>query len=179
MPRATKIQGPFKNRPKVERALAIAAFMACLLAPLLTIAYLHFFEGKRHIVEPVLIEIKDSVAFKDEFLNKIFEINLEHPYVVFAQALQEIGHFTSPLSKENHNAFGMKRPWRRATLAIGINKGHAVFKNWEHSLFDYALFQSAFMRGLSEEDYLDKLAKSYAEDPEYKAKIKAILKTIR
>ena len=109
----------------------------------------------------------------DKVLNYIFELRLEHPYIVYAQAVLESNDFTSPIYKANNNMFGMKMPERRPTLAIGINRGHAVYRNWQECLTDYAIYQSSYKRGLTEEEYLKSL-NSYASDTSYIHKIRVL-----
>lgn len=108
----------------------------------------------------------DSVSFSDRVLSKIIELRLEHPYIVYSQAVWESGHFKSAIFLENNNMFGMKFPTNRPTTAIGINRGHAVYESWEMCLVDYAMFQSSYMRGLTREQYFERLS-SYAEDENY------------
>lgn len=120
------------------------------------------------------IKIKDTLAFKDSILNFIFELRLEHPYIVYSQAIIESNNFSSNIWKENNNMFGMKMPERRPTVAISINKGHSVYKNWRDCVIDYALFQSSYLRGLTEEEYFVKIGSSYAEDSSYEKKIREV-----
>ena len=117
-------------------------------------------------------KIKDTLEFKDSVLNFIFELRLDHPYIVYSQAIIESGNFTSNIWRENNNMFGMKMPERRPTLAIGISKGHAVYKNWKECIIDYALFQSSYLRELTEEEYFMKISNSYAEDGSYEKKVR-------
>jgi len=136
------------------------------------------------VKEKVTIEIThysiiDTLSFEDSLLNKIFEIRLEHPYIVFAQAIEESGRFNSLIFRENNNLFGMKMPERRPTTAIGINRKHAVYRNWQECLYDYALFQSAYMRNLTEEEYLAKLGRSYAESEGYEQRIKFLKESVK
>ncbi|MCK9164028.1 MAG: glucosaminidase domain-containing protein [Bacteroidales bacterium] len=122
------------------------------------------------------LEPTDSTAFADELLTYIFELRLEHPYIVFAQAIEESGHFKSIIFEENNNLFGMKMAWNRTTTAIGINRGHAVYTSWKQSVIDYAFFQMSYMRGLTREEYLIKLSNSYAENEQYVDNLQKILK---
>ena len=108
----------------------------------------------------------DSASFSDRVLARIIELRLEHPYIVYSQVVWESGHFKSPIFLENNNMFGMKFPTNRPTTAIGINRGHAVYESWEMCLVDYAMFQSSYMRGLTREQYFERLS-SYAEDEDY------------
>lgn len=118
------------------------------------------------------VTIRDTMQFKDSVLNFIFELRLEHPYIVYSQAIIESGNFTSNIWRENNNMFGMKMPERRATLAIGINKGHSIYRNWKECIIDYSLFQMAYLKGLSEDEYFIKIGNSYAEDDSYEIKIR-------
>ena len=116
----------------------------------------------------------EVINFKDSVLNFIYDMRLEHPYIVYAQCIVETGNFTSTIMKENNNLFGMKLPERRATLALGVKRGHAYYRNWKESIIDYSLYQMAYMRGLSEEEYFEKLKQSYASDEYYIKKIRQL-----
>lgn len=117
--------------------------------------------------------------FSDSLLEYIYEMRIEHPYIVYAQALKESARFTSNIYKENHNLFGMKVPERRSTVVIGVNRGHAVYLDWKMSVIDYALFQEAYMSGLSEDEYLVRLGRIYASDTNYEKDLRKLLKEIR
>ena len=121
----------------------------------------------------------EETNLQDSVLNAIFELRLEHPYIVYAQALVESGHFQSAIFLQNNNMFGMRMPERRATLALGIRRGHAYYRSWRDCLYDYAMFQSAYMRGLSEDEYFTKLSKSYAEDKEYEKKVRLLKEAVK
>ena len=120
-----------------------------------------------------------SIDFKDDVLNYIYEMRIDYPYIVYAQALKESANFTSDIFKENHNLFGMKIPERRSTVVIGINRGHAVYLNWKMSIIDYALFQEAYMRNLSEDEYFAKLGKIYAQDKNYERDLRILVNSIK
>jgi len=113
----------------------------------------------------------------DDVLNYMFEMRIEHPYIVYAQAMIESNNFQSKIYRENNNMFGMKMPERRATLAIGINKGHAVYRNWRECVIDYALYQMAYKKGMTEEEYLQSL-KGYASDTTYIHKVRLLKEKI-
>lgn len=125
------------------------------------------------------IKERDSLALRDSILTEIYNLRIEHPYIVYAQAIVESGNFTSKIWKENHNMFGMKMPERRATLAIKIRYGHSVYNNWRECLIDYSLYQMAYMRGLDEDEYFDKLRNSYAKDSQYIEKIKRLKESFK
>lgn len=153
------------NKRLFQWSLVALALMLCVIAG-------HFIKTT-YLDRPIhSIKIKDTLEFKDSVLNFIFDLRLDHPYIVYSQAIIESGNFTSNIWKENNNMFGMKMPERRSTLVIGINKGHAVYRNWKECIIDYALFQSSYLRGLTEEEYFTKIGNSYAEDGSYEKKIR-------
>jgi len=63
---------------------------------------------------------------------------------ITAQAAHETGNFTSKIFEENNNLFGMKLPAIRKTLAIGENKGHAVYKSIQDCIKDFKLYFDSF-----------------------------------
>ncbi len=160
----------------MERKLNII-FILILVASVITVFSTSMLFDIRHSKQPEITNIDklDSAEFADQLLTYIFDLRLEHPYIVFAQAIEESGHFKSEIFQENNNLFGMKMPWNRATTAIGINRGHAVYTSWRQSVIDYAFFQMSYMRGLTREEYLLKLSKSYAENKKYVANLKRII----
>lgn len=94
--------------------------------------------------------------------------------LIYAQAVHETGRFTSDIFRESNNLFGMKLPSRRKTTATGENRGHATFKNWWASIWDYFLRQSYFnVSGSSDKSFIADTVDGvngkfkYAEDPEY------------
>jgi hypothetical protein len=108
---------------------------------------------------------------EDKFKEKITELKIKFPDVVWSQSQVESDKYRSPIFMENHNMLGLKVSTTRPTTCIGENRGHAVFKDWEMCLVDYAIWQSTFTRGLTKEQYLDYLGYVYAEDPLYREKI--------
>lgn len=121
------------------------------------------------------VEQIDSTEFGDFIMQTMFEMRIENIYVVYSQILEETNHFTSDIFLENKNLFGMKMPERRATLATGINRGHATFNTYRESIIDYALYQMAYRKGLEMEDYILGL-NSYATNPIYTKNIRKHIK---
>ena len=121
---------------------------------------------------PVIISEKSQLS--DEILSYILDLRIENAYLVYAQARLESGNFTSDIFMENNNLFGMKVAERRPTTAIGVNRGHAVYKSWRESVIDYALMQAAYYRGLDEKTYLDKICSVYATDTTYRKRLEAM-----
>ena len=90
-----------------------------------------------------------------------------HPDVALAQATWESGHFKSKIFQENNNLFGMKLAHQRDTTAIGQNRNHAKYKNWQDSVKDYKLWQdSNGMSKLNKNQYITKLSNIYCPPPD-------------
>jgi len=100
---------------------------------------------------------------------------MAHPDIVYAQAMLESNNGRSKIFRESNNLFGMKLAKNRPTTAIDEQFGHAYYSTWKASVIDYALYQSAYLRGLSKESYFKYLSQNYAEDVEYVNKLKAII----
>ena len=127
---------------------------------------------KRYDEKPPDPEKKSQLS--DEILSYILDLRIENAYIVYAQARLESGNFTSDIFMENNNLFGMKMAERRPTTAIGVNRGHAVYKSWRESVIDYALMQAAYYLGLDEKTYLDKICSVYATDTTYRKRLEAM-----
>lgn len=91
---------------------------------------------------------------------------VQHPDIVYAQAILETGYFTSRLCKEDHNLFG---------LYNSRTKKYYKFSHWTESIVAYLDYIQ--YRYEPPDDYyrfLDKIG--YAEDPYYTNKLKSIVK---
>ena len=106
----------------------------------------------------------------------LIDLNVQNKDIVYSQAIVESGNFTSNLFKQNNNMFGMKEAKQRPTLALGSESGYAYYKTWQDCVIDYALWQSAYGRGLTNKQYLELLGSIYAEDSSYTIKIKNLIK---
>jgi len=123
------------------------------------------------------IEMRVEKPFKDSVKHYIKKVNIKYPDIVYAQAVLESMHFTSDLFQANANMFGMKAAKQRPYTYKGVKRGYADYGgDWRLSVLDYALYQSAYMRKLSREEYFQYLGRNYAEDPNYVAKLKSIIK---
>lgn len=165
----------------MKKDIRVGVWVGGLLCVIIVFLFGGFIKDVRHKDRDQIqkVRIKDTLAFQDSVLNFIFELRLEHPYIVYSQALIESKNFTSSIWKENNNMFGMKMPERRPTVAIGISRGHSTYRSWRDCLIDYALFQSSYLRGLTEEEYFMKVGSFYAEDKVYESKIREMKKLVR
>lgn len=121
---------------------------------------------------PTTLKIDQFSLFSEFTLKRlIYILKIEHPDIVFIQAQIESAHFKSNIFRENNNLFGMKVAKKRPTSAIGINRGHASYTKWQHSVIDYKLMQKRYAHNKSRNQYFVYL-KHYAADPKYILKIK-------
>lgn len=150
------------------------------LSAFLVFSYLFFWAG-RESVEPEIVQkvetqihvveqpISELQPFSESALLEMIEdLNIRFPHIVFAQAVLETGHFTSPVFLNNNNLFGMKEARVRQNIANGTQLGHACYNTWQESVVDYALYQARYLSHIkTEREYLDYLNNHYAEAQNY------------
>lgn len=127
--------------------------------------------------EEKLIVVREYNEFtQPRLIKKLKKLKIRYPYIVLAQSYQETGHYRSAIFLENHNLFGMKEAMQKSTLALGTNKGHAYYEDWQDSVTDYALFASTYLSDIKTEgEYFEYLRQNYAADPTYVQRLKAII----
>jgi len=132
---------------------------------------------KTMTIEERIMLINESDPFsKDKMASMMDDLNVRFPWIPMAQSMIETGHWRSDIFLENNNLFGMKEAKSRITTAIGTNKNHAEYNTWRESVYDYAFYQSRYLgRIRSESEYYQYLNASYAEDPNYIAKVKQMV----
>jgi uncharacterized FlgJ-related protein len=123
------------------------------------------------------LEREDEVVFYENDLIKLIkDLNLKFPEIVYAQAVLETGNFKSEVFLHNNNLFGMKVATIRPTTALGVNLNHAYYSDYKQSVYDYAFYQSYYLKDIkNQDDYLKYLGRSYAEDSLYVNKLKRII----
>lgn len=121
---------------------------------------------------------EDRDFTKEKLVEEIDKYNFRFPHIVYAQALQETGHFTSDNFSKHNNVFGMKVAKSRITTAKKHKETiHATYNDWQESVIDRALFETTFMRQLkTEAEYYNYLDRNYAEDKTYENKLKKLAK---
>ena len=132
---------------------------------------------KHMTTEERIMLISDNDKFTPEKMAEMMkELNVKYPWIPMAQSMIETGHWKSDIFLENNNLFGMKEAKSRITTALGTNKNHAEYATWRESIYDYAFYQSSYLKGIrSESEYFQYLDASYAEDPTYVSKIKQMI----
>ena len=121
------------------------------------------------IITPVLLNKVTYLTYKKKYENfnildsihsEIINLNIEHPEIVYNQFLLETGNGTSKLFKENNNLFGMKNSGNRITTSDSILNGYKYYSHWRESILDYGFLQASFYKGLTLDEYLNRLSKS-------------------
>ena len=127
----------------------------------------------------VILVLEHENKFTPEKLQRLLtKLNFVHSDIVYAQAVQETGRFTSTIFKENNNLFGMKVANQRCTTNQGVSRGHAKYNTWTDSVIDYAMYQSKYTSRFTREQYFQYLEKYYAEDPTYVKRLRTIIKRL-
>ena len=124
----------------------------------------------------VLINAHENTLMSPMAIYKYMkEIGIKYPEIVWSQVVVETG-FSSSISVENHNFFGMKRAACRPNVQTGVNSGHATYDNWKMSVIDYAIWQSStgVWKLKTEAAYFNYLDQRYAEGANYALKVKEI-----
>lgn len=122
--------------------------------------------------ETQLLKPKNDFS-KEKLVQLIKDLHIQYPEIVYSQFTFESGHFKSPMFKRQNNIMGMQYATSRPTTAIGEEGGYAVFRDWRDCVIDYALYQSAFLRGATREEYYHYLQQVYAKNPNYTKELKA------
>lgn len=135
------------------------------------------FDPKSLSEKEVILVIENENKFTpDKLRQALSKLNFVHQDIVYAQACQETGNFTSSIFKHNHNLFGMKEATQRCTTNLGTNRNHATYDNWYDSVIDYAMYQSKYTSRFTREQYFQYLEKYYAEDTTYVQRLKKLIK---
>lgn len=77
-------------------------------------------------------------AFKEALASS--GLPTEHIDQIFTHARRESGNFKSVIFRKQNNAFGMRLPKRRSTLAVSKERGYAIYNHWYDSVYDYWLW---------------------------------------
>lgn len=106
---------------------------------------------------------------KEGLLDALVYYEVKHPDIVYAQALLETGHFTSPLCVKHNNLFG---------LYNSSKENYYRFNHWAESVEAYIKFvQYKYKPPDDYYEFLDRIG--YAEDSTYIEKLKIIVNKIQ
>lgn len=113
---------------------------------------------------------------EDKLVRKLKELNIKYPHIVLAQAKLESNNYSSRIFIDNNNLFGMKEARVRINLAKGTQYKHAYYNTWQESVLDYAFWMATYGSKCKTEQQYYNLLNGYAEDVNYQAKLKNIIK---
>jgi hypothetical protein len=103
----------------------------------------------------------------ENYLDVCSFYNISDAEIVYAQSCLESGHFSSPGFKEKNNHLGIKKGSR-----------YASYNNWAECLKDY-FDRIEYKKKEGESHYAFLTRIGYAEDGEYIAKVKSIVRSNR
>lgn len=164
-----------------RRLMYTSAFIStiAITAALTSFVNVEKFEPESLTEKEVILVLEHENKFTPEKLKQMLsDMNFVHQDIVYAQAIQETGKFSSPIFKENHNLFGMKEAKQRCTTNLGTHRKHAKYKTWQESVIDYALYQNKYTSRFTRDQYFQYLEKYYAEDPTYVQRLKTLIKQL-
>lgn len=127
-----------------------------------------------------VINTQDTVIESDNYkdINTIYQyiksVNIKYPEVVISQIILETGNLTHNDIVKTNNLFGMKCAKSRPHTYKSCSNDYAVYSTWKHSVLDYALYQSKYIGSKTENEWIEFLAKNYAEDSKYANKIRKV-----
>ena len=172
----------YDKKQLIHKRISIAKMAGIVLTAISVTSAISYYTGRKDSVkglteyETVML-LKQSDEFSKEKLAQMLkDLNVKHPHIVMAQSMIETGRWKSQIFLENHNLFGMKEARQRITTAGGTQSNHAFYNHWRESVYDYAFYQSSYLRSVrSEADYFQYLGASYAEDPNYVNAVKQMI----
>ena len=129
-------------------------------------------------IEKIAVVIRvNEESFNEKNLKKeINKLNFKYPSIILAQAKLESGNYKSNIFKENNNLFGLKVAKLRCTTALGENLNHSIYKNWQSSVQDRAMWEIQNCKNIhSEEEYYQLLDAMYSETDNYSQMLKQII----
>lgn len=93
-------------------------------------------------LQTVITSYEDSKLTAEALAYAIKDMKIQHPELVYRQAILESGNLKSRLVKNQNNLFGMKMPRQRFTFAAGKGRrNYAKYESWAHSVADYKVYQ--------------------------------------
>lgn len=103
--------------------------------------------------------IKLDTFSEANLLLEMYDLNIKHANVVFAQSRLETGNFKSKYFKERHNLFGFRN-----------KNGYIKYDSWQSSVKAYSIWQNKRFKGGNYYKFLVDI--KYAEDSTYVNKLK-------
>lgn len=142
-----------------------------ILLVILSISQIFMYKKLSELQKPEpQIEYEEVVTFFDKspeegLMDALIYFDVQHPHIVYAQAILETGNFTSKVCKENNNLFG---------LYDSRNKKYYAFNHWSESIIAYINYiQYKYSPPKDYYKFLQDIG--YAEDPNYVTKLRIIV----
>jgi flagellum-specific peptidoglycan hydrolase FlgJ len=172
----------YDKKQLIHKRVSILKMAGIILTAISVTSAFSYYTGRKDSVKGLteyetVTLLKQSDEFsKEKLVQMLKDLNVKQPHIVMAQSILETGHWKSQIFLENHNLFGMKEARQRITTAGGTQSNHAFYKHWRESVYDYAFYQSSYLRSLrSEADYYQYLGASYAEASNYVEAVKELV----
>jgi len=172
----------YDKKQLIHKRISIMKMAGIVLTAISVTSAISYYTGREDSVkglteyETVMLLKQGDEFSKEKFVQMLKDLNIKQPHIVMAQSMIETGHWKSSIFLENNNLFGMKEAKQRITTAGGTQSNHAFYKHWRESVYDYAFYQSSYLREVhSESEYYQYLGASYAEDPNYINAIKQMI----
>ena len=148
-----------------------------LLSSFISTSYSAKKENKYLTNETEITFKRDADFSQEKLISEMKRLKIQHPHIALAQMMIETNYFNHPRFKNRSNIAGLRRAGSRITTASGYDdSGFAEFTDWKQSLLDYALLQTGFARGLTEEQYYQWL-ESYTHEEDYIKLVKSVIKS--
>lgn len=158
-----------------ERVISAIRVILMLGVSIAGITFMYILEGSANTPPPEITHSADTIALRPSFYDKSASeglrealefYDIQHPDVVYAQAILETGYFKSAGCLRHNNLFG---------LYNSKAKRYCRFNHWTESVIAYKEWIQR--RYKPPEDYYKFLSRiHYAEDPAYISKLKQIVK---
>lgn len=110
-------------------------------------------------------------------MNEVYKMCIQsgawYPEIIMAQFIIESGSGTSQVASNARNFYGMKYIGTKGRPTLQIPhmnfSGYGMYLNWQHSVLDRVLWDDhVFNKTMpTRAQYLDKISRTYAEDPNY------------
>lgn len=156
-----------------EKVISAIKVVLMLGVCMISITFLYILECNTNTSPPDITHSEDTIALQPSFYDKSAKeglrealefYDIQHPDVVYAQAILETGHFKSTGCLEYNNLFGLHSGTK-----------HCRFNHWTDGVIAYKEWIQR--RYKPPEDYYKFLSRiHYAEDSTYISKLKQIVR---
>ena len=119
-------------------------------------------------VDSLRVEYNKSVPVKEGLMLALEHFEIQHPEIVYAQAIIETGNFKSKNCTIHNNLFGLYNSKARR---------YHRFEHWIDAVIAYKKWiQRRYRKGENYYSFLERIG--YAEDPDYTRKVRKALRRV-